>query len=87
MESDNLGLLKNIKRVKVPDALYQTIESRLEKNRENIIPLYKVGIAASLVIGLMLTQVYFLEGLSSKIDQSNNDFELVEINNNLLYYE
>jgi hypothetical protein len=87
MESDNLGLLKNIKRVKVPDTLYQTIESRLEKNRENIIPLYKVGIAASLVIGLMLTQVYFLEGLSSKIDQSNNDFELVEINNNLLYYE
>ena len=86
MESENLDILKNIKRVEVPDALYHTIESRLEMNRENMIPLYKVGIAASLVVGLMLTQVYFL-GLSSKIDQANNEIGLVEVNNNSLYYE
>ena len=86
MDSDNLGLLKNIKRVKVPDTLYQTIESRLEKNRENNIPILKVGIAASFVIGLMLAQFYFL-GFSSKINQSNNEIELVEVNNNSLYYE
>lgn len=86
MEPDNLDILKNIKRAEVPDALYQTIESRLEANRKNIIPLYKVGIAASLVLGLMLSQVYFI-GLLSKIDQSNNDFELVVVNNNSLYYE
>jgi hypothetical protein len=86
MELDNLDILKNIKHVEVPEALYHSIESRLEANRKNIIPLYKVGIAASLVLGLMLSQVYFL-GLLSKIDQSNNDFELVEVNNNSLYYE
>ena len=86
MELDNLDILKNIKRIEVSDSLYHTIESRFEKNRENNIPILKVGIAASLVLGLMLSQVYFL-GLSNKIDQSNNDFELVEVNNNSLYYE
>ena len=86
MEPNNLDILKNIKRIEVPGTLYHTIESRLEKNRENNIPLFKVGIAAFFVIGLMLAQVYFL-GLSSKIDQSNTEIELVEVNNNYLYYE
>ena len=86
MEPDNLDILKKIKRAEVPDALYQTIESRLEANRKNIIPLYQVGIAASLVICLILTQFYFLE-FSSKINQSNNEIDLIEVNNNSLYHE
>ena len=56
MELDNLDILKNIKRIEVSDSLYHTIESRFEKNRENNIPILKVGIAASFVIGLMLAQ-------------------------------
>lgn len=86
MELDNLDILKNIKRIEVPDALYHTIECRFEKNRENNIPILKVGLAASFVIGLMLAQFYFL-GFSSEINQSNNEIELVEVNNNSLYYE
>lgn len=86
MESENLDILKNIKRAEVPDTLYHTMESRLEKNRENNIPLFKVGIATSFVIGLMLAQFYFL-GFSSEINQFNNEIELVEVNNNSLYYE
>lgn len=86
MESENLDILKNIKRAEVPDTLYHTMESRLEKNRENNIPLFKVGIATSIVIGLMLAQFYFL-GFSSEINQFNNEIELVEVNNNSLYYE
>ena len=39
MELDNLDILKNIKRIEVPDALYHTIECRFEKNRENNIPI------------------------------------------------
>ena len=58
MELDNLDILKNIKRIEVPDALYHTIECGFEKNRENNIPILKVGIAASFVIGLMLAQFY-----------------------------
>lgn len=86
MEPDNLDILKNIKRIEVSDSLYHTIESRFEKNRENNIPILKVSIAASFVIGLMLAQFYFL-GFSSEINQSNNEIELVEVNNNSLYYE
>jgi len=86
MESHNLDILKKIERVEVNEGLYHSIESRIEENRKNIIPLYIVGIVVSLVLGLMLSQVYFF-GLSSKIKQSSNDFELVEFNNNSLYYE
>ena len=86
MEPNNLDILKNIKRIEVPGTLYHTIESRLEKNRENNIPLFKVGIAAFFVIGLMLAQFYIL-GFSSQLNQYNMEIELAEVNNNSLYHE
>ena len=87
MKKDNLDILSNIKRVKVPDSLCHKIEMRINKSRENIVPLYRVGIAASLVIGLMLSQLYVLENFSYRKENSHKETELVQLNNNSLYYE
>lgn len=87
MKKDNLDILSNIKRVEVPDSLYHKIEMRINKSRESIVPLYRVGIAASLVIGLMLSQLYVLKNFSTNEESSHKETELVQVNNNSLYYE
>jgi len=87
MRQDNLDILKTISRVEVPDLLYHKIETRIEKNREKIVPLYKVSIAASLVLGLILSQWFIVDSFSNNENHFSNDIELIEVNNNSLYYE
>jgi sigma54-dependent transcription regulator len=88
MEQDNLNLLKNIKRIEVSATLYDKIAQRIELKRANTVPFYKVGIAASLLFALIISQVLFISKLekmnSSNLTQPN---ELIEMNNNNLYYE
>lgn len=88
MEQDNLNILKNIKRLEVSEMLYDKIAQRIELKRANTIPFYKVGIAASFLFAMIISQVFFITK-SEKLNASNNrpTSELVEINNNTLYYE
>ena len=85
---DNLHLLKNIQHVEVSEALYDKIVQKIEQNRINTMPFYKVGIAASLLLTMIISQ-FFLILKSEKMNESNigKTINLVEINDNSLYYE
>jgi sigma54-dependent transcription regulator len=88
MEQDNLNLLKNIKHLEVSEMLYDKIAQRIELKRANTVPFYKVGIAASVLFALTISQVLFISK-SEKMNSSNltQPNVLIEINNNTLYYE
>lgn len=88
MKHDNLNLLQNIKRIEVSDLLYDKIVLKIEQNRINTMPFYKVGIAASLLFTIIISQ-FFLISKSEKMNESNigKTINLVEINDNSLYYE
>jgi len=88
MMQDNLHLLKNIQHVEVSEALYDKIVQKIEQNRINTMPFYKVGIAASLLLTMIISQ-FFLILKSEKMNESNigKTINLVEINDNSLYYE
>lgn len=88
MEQDNLNLLKNIKRLEVSDALYDRISQQIERDIANKLPFYKVGIAASILFAMIISQVFFITNAGKmNTTQLNQTSELVEINNNTLYYE
>jgi len=88
MKQDNLNLLQNIKRIEVSDLLYDKIVLKIEQNRINTVPFYKVGIAASLLFAMIISQLFMI----SKSEKMNTPsigkmINLVEINNNSLYHE
>ncbi len=88
MENDKLNLLKNIKRLEVSETLYDKIAQRIELKRANTVPFYKLGIAASLIFAIIISQVLIISK-SDKMNSSNRYQvkELVEVNNNNLYNE
>ena len=71
MEQDNLNLLKNIKRLEVSDALYDRISQQIERDIANKLPFYKVGIAASILFAMIISQVFFINDLSFCSDLNN----------------
>lgn len=85
---DNLHLLKNIQRVEVSEALYDKIVLKIVQDKANIVPFYKVGIAASILFTMIISQ-FFMISKSEKMNESNigKTINLVEINDNSLYYE
>ncbi|NQX85724.1 MAG: hypothetical protein HRT67_07435 [Flavobacteriaceae bacterium] len=87
MEQDTLDTLKNIKPVKTSNLLYKKIEERLYNDKGRFVPLYKVIIAATLVMGLFISQLYFINSFSKSQEYGNNRIELIPKNNNLFYYE
>jgi len=88
MDQDNIDILKSIKRVEAPSSLYHKIEIHIkERNRNQVIPLYKVSIAASLIFGLILSQFYVLNNFTDNEDPTNYTIELLMINDNSLYNE
>jgi hypothetical protein len=88
MEQDNLTLLKKIKKVEASPQIFAQIEQRIKHNKANVLPLYQVGIAASLLIGVFIAQFVILnKSFSNSASQMNAVTELIETNNNTLYYE
>lgn len=88
MLQDNLHLLKKIKRVEVSEALYDKIVQKILQDKAKIVPFYKAGIAASILFAMIFSQ-FLLVLKSAKMNESNigKNINLVEINDNSLYYE
>lgn len=82
----NIDLLKKIKKVEVADNLYDKIMLRIEQ-KSNTLAFYKVSIAASLIIGLLLGEVVLVIQGNKDNPTSSQITTLVTINNNSLYYE
>lgn len=82
----NIDLLKKIKKVEVADTLYDKIMLRIEQ-KSNTLAFYKVSIAASLVIGLLLGEVFLVIKGNTDNLTSSQITTLVTINDNSLYYE
>lgn len=85
MEQENFNQLRNIKRIEVSEMLYDKISQRIAYKKANLIPLYKVNVAACLLFALVIGQVFILS--QSKNTNTNPKNQLVEINNNMLYNE
>jgi hypothetical protein len=87
MEQDNLDLLKQIKKIAVSDAMYPKIMQRIERNKMTILPMYKVVIAASLLLGLITTELYIVQNRANPIAETNKINNIIPINDNSLYNE
>jgi hypothetical protein len=87
MEQDNLDLLKQIKKIAVSDAMYPKIMQRIERNKMTILPMYKVVIAASLLLGLITTELYIVQNRANPIAETNKINNIIPINDNSLYHE
>jgi hypothetical protein len=87
MEQDNLDLLKQIKKIAVSDAMYPKIMQRIERNKMTILPMYKVVIAASLLLGLITTELYIVQNRANPIAETNKISNILPTNDNSLYHE
>lgn len=85
MEIHNLETLKSIKKVEISDAVFEKISSRIQNSKTQTIPLYKVGIAASLLFGFMLFEIFWVNQKFK--EKATQKIELVIVNNNHLYDE
>ena len=85
MEQENFNQLRNIERIEVSEMLYDKISQRIAYKKANLIPLFKVNVAAFLLLALVIGQVFILS--QSKNTNTNPNNQLVEINNNMLYNE
>ncbi len=87
MKNDNLHLLKNIKKVEISDSVFDKITKRLENRVATVVPMYKVGIAAALILGLIFGEIYFISSRIQDTQQMAQLNELLKVNNNALYHE
>jgi hypothetical protein len=87
MKNDNLHLLKNIKKVEISDSVFEKITKRLENRTATVVPMYKVGIAAALILGLVFGEIYFISRRTQDTQQMAQLNELLKVNNNTLYHE
>ena len=82
---ESLELLKNIKRVDVPEHLYDTILSKIEHRKQPIVSMKWVRAAAAILLCLVSIEVYLF---TKTVNKQNNSLELlVELPNNMLYHE
>ena len=85
MESSDLEILKSIKQVEISEEVFKKLTSRIQERKSQIIPFDKIGVAASLLMGFLIFEIYFL---NKKIkDNAPHEVELVTLNNNHLYNE
>lgn len=88
MEQNNLNLLKNINRLEVSEVLYDKITQRIALKRSSTIPFYKVGIVVSILFALIVSQILFItKSQNLNVSDNKTTSEILEINNNTLYYE
>ena len=82
----NIDILNTVKRVDVPEHVYNNILQKIEQKRtSNVIPMKWVGAAAAVLLCLISLEVYVFtkESTSNK----NNLESIVELPNNMLYNE
>jgi uncharacterized protein YneF (UPF0154 family) len=87
MKNDNLHLLKKIKKVEISDSVFDKITKRLENRVAKVVPMYKVGIAVALILGLVFGEIYFISRRTQDTQQMAQLNELLKVNNNTLYHE
>ena len=88
MEANNIDILKKIKRVDTHADMYDKILLRIQqKRRPVLVPLYQVGIAAMLILGLLACEIVIVN--HQKSDQkSHNGLEAIFVQyNNTFYHE
>lgn len=78
--------LKNIKRVQVPDYMFETIMSKIEREKAITIPLHWAGVAAAILILCISTNIYLVSN-NNRSDQKNELGSLVPTNTLELYHE
>lgn len=78
--------LKNIQRVQVPDYMFETIMSKIERKKANTIPLHWAGVAAAILILCISTNIYLVSN-NFRSDQKNELGSLVPTNTLELYHE
>jgi hypothetical protein len=87
MENENLDLLATIKKVAVPDAMYDNIMQRVQAKKMTMIPIYKFVVVASLLLGLICTEFYIVQKSQKTIAESNKISNILPVNDNSLYHE
>jgi negative regulator of sigma E activity len=88
MEANSIDILKKIKRVDTHPDMYNKILLRIQqKRRPIIVPLYQVGIAAMLILGLLACEIVIVN--HQKSDQNNqNGLDAIFLqHNNTFYHE
>ncbi len=87
MKKLNLNVLKKINKVEVNDAVFEKIVYRMNQQKNQFIPLYKVGIAASIIFCLILGEAFLVSNTFQSTKKYSQLNEVSIINNNSLYYE
>lgn len=84
MEDNNMELLKKIKRIDAPDYTYDQIVKHIEDRKIQIIPMYKIAIAVSLLLVLIASETIIGTKLN-KVSQSSGNLEqlFMQMDNNL----
>ena len=78
--------LKKIQRVQMPNYMYETIMSKIKREKANIIPLHWAGVAAAILILCISTNIYLVSN-NFLSDQKNELGSLVPTNTLELYHE
>jgi len=87
MINNNLELLSKIKRTEAPASLYDKVCARLEANRLKHVSPLRVGLAASLLVGIFAVELFILTKKTSGNSNSQALDYVVSHNQNALYHD
>lgn len=87
MEASNIDILKKIKRVDADPAIYDRIMFRIGQRTRAIVPIYQVGIAAVLILGLFMCEAIMIFKQKSLQSEQHGLEKIFVQNNNNLYHE
>ena len=82
--SDSLEILDTIKKVKAPDALYDTLMESI--NNQSKIAWWRVSAVAAVLVCLITLEVYIATNTTTMVDTAQME-QVVSIPDNSLYYE
>lgn len=87
MEVNNIEILKKIKRVETHPDMYEKIVRRIQQRKNQVVPIYQVGIAALLVLGMLVCDVVMINHHKNQNINQNGLEQMFAENNNNLYNE
>lgn len=79
----SLELLKSIKKVTPSESLFNKIEQKIERTRNNVVPMAWIKIAAAVFICVFSVEIYLISNPSSTSDLA----EIIPTTDNTLYHE
>ncbi|OYQ45603.1 hypothetical protein CHU92_01885 [Flavobacterium cyanobacteriorum] len=85
MRTDHLDLLKAVKKVEIADTVFEKIKARLEQPKPAVIPLYRAGIAASMLLALLAAELVYTSHKMEKNEENIKLTAIARVNNNSLY--